>query len=148
MHCAAFAAVGALCHLVGSWSTSASPANSKSSYHSRSESWRHIYNSAWSIGLPLIGDGGVNDVRWGGLVFKVGVSVGVTPVAVNSHAYSRQAPKAAIAAFRTGTARISLLLKCQGGLQCNISIWRALPARGTISARSSRRANNAFASSP
>ena len=85
-------------------------------YESRPESPRHIYNFAWSIGLTLLKDGTVNDVRWGGPAFKAGVSTGATVVAVNGQAYSSETLKQAITAARTNTAPIKLLLKFQGNL--------------------------------
>jgi predicted metalloprotease with PDZ domain len=93
------------------------PSSYEKQYDSRPESSRHIFNFAWSIGLTLTRDGGINDVRWGGPAFKAGVSTGATVVAVNGRAYSAGALKEAIAAAKTGTAPIQLLLKYQGSLQ-------------------------------
>ncbi len=93
------------------------PSAYEKQYDSRPESPRHIYNFAWSIGLTLTKGGEINDVRWNGPAFKAGVSTGATVVAVNGQAYSSDVLKEAIAAAKTGTAPIQLLLKYQGNLR-------------------------------
>ncbi|GAP67527.1 glycyl aminopeptidase [Mizugakiibacter sediminis] len=84
-------------------------------YDSRSQSPRHLYNYAWSIGITLGKDGVINDVRWNGPAFKAGVSTGATLVAVNGQDYTDDVLKDAIAAAKGGSAPIRLLLKYQGG---------------------------------
>ncbi|MBE1162236.1 M61 family metallopeptidase [Dyella acidiphila] len=84
-------------------------------YNSRSESSRHMYNFAWSIGLTMGEHGQINDVRWNGPAFKAGVSTGATIVAVNGQDYSSDVLKSALTAAKHGSAPIQLLLKYQGG---------------------------------
>ncbi|MGH8145901.1 MAG: M61 family metallopeptidase [Rhodanobacteraceae bacterium] len=83
-------------------------------YEAEHESPRHIYNFAYSIGLTLTKDGGINDVRWGGPAFKAGVGSGGTLVAVDGHDYSSGALKHAITAAKDGKQPIQLLIKYQG----------------------------------
>ncbi|HET6587147.1 MAG TPA: peptidase M61 [Oleiagrimonas sp.] len=90
------------------------PSKYEQQYMSRSESARHIFNFAWSIGLTMAKHGLINDVRWNGPAFKAGVSTGATLVAVNDKAYSKDVLKEAIAAAKKSKAPIRLTLKYQG----------------------------------
>ncbi|HEX5962045.1 MAG TPA: peptidase M61 [Rhodanobacteraceae bacterium] len=83
-------------------------------YEAQRESPRHLYNFAWSIGLTLTEDGGINDVRWDGPAFKAGIGSGGTVVAVDGHAYKPEVLKDAIAAAKDGKAPIELLIKYLG----------------------------------
>jgi predicted metalloprotease with PDZ domain len=83
-------------------------------YESRSESPRHMFNFAWSIGLTLTDDGSINDVRWGGPAFKAGVGSGGQVVAVNGKDYKASVLKAAITAAKDSKQPIELLIKYQG----------------------------------
>ena len=71
-------------------------------------------NFTWSIGLTMTDSGKVSDVRWDGPAFKAGVSTGVTVVAVNGTAYSKDALISAITAAKGSTTPIELTLKYQG----------------------------------
>ncbi|RAP56143.1 M61 family metallopeptidase [Oleiagrimonas sp. MCCC 1A03011] len=86
-------------------------------YDDSSQSARHLYNYAWSIGMTMNKDGTVNDVLWDGPAFKAGVSTGATLIAVNGHDYSDAALKDAIAAAKDATAPIRLTFKYQGGIR-------------------------------
>jgi predicted metalloprotease with PDZ domain len=86
-------------------------------YNDRSQSPRHLYNFAWSIGLSMGDKGVINDVRWDGPAFKAGVSTGATIVAVNGQDYSTDVLKSAITAAKGSAAPIQLLLKYQGGFR-------------------------------
>lgn len=55
----------------------------------------------YSIGLMLGKDGAVNDVRWDGPAFNAGVGTGMTVVAVNDQAYSKDVLSDAIKAAKT-----------------------------------------------
>ncbi len=65
----------------------------------------------YSLGLSLGKDGGVNDVRWDGPAFNAGVGSGMTVVAINDIAYSKEAMEDAIKAAKTDKAPIRLLVK-------------------------------------
>ncbi len=83
-------------------------------YESQPESPRHIFNFAYSIGLTLTKDGGINDVRWDGPAFKAGIGSGGTVTAVDGQAYSADVLKAAITAAKASSAPIELLVKYLG----------------------------------
>lgn len=83
-------------------------------YEAHDESPRHIYNFAWSIGLTLAKDGGINDVRWDGPAFKAGIGSGGTLVAVNGQEYKASVLKDAIAAAKDGKQPIELTIKYLG----------------------------------
>ncbi len=83
-------------------------------YEAEEESPRHIYNFAYSIGLTLTKDGGINDVRWDGPAFKAGIGSGGKLVAVNGKAYKASVLKDAITAAKDDKAPIQLLIKYLG----------------------------------
>lgn len=91
------------------------PSAYEKQYNARSESPRHLFNFAWSIGLTMTDKGQVNDVRWNGPAFKAGVSTGATLEAVNGQTYSADVLKDAITAAKGSKMPIQLLLKYQGG---------------------------------
>ncbi|HET7562344.1 MAG TPA: peptidase M61 [Rhodanobacteraceae bacterium] len=83
-------------------------------YEGSEQSPRHIYNFAYSIGLTLTKDGGINDVRWDGPAFKAGIGSGAQLVAVNGQAYKSEVLKDAITAAKNSKQPIELLIKDQG----------------------------------
>jgi predicted metalloprotease with PDZ domain len=89
------------------------PSEYEAQYDARPEPDRHMYNFAWSIGITLNKQAVLNDVRWNGPAFKAGVTTGATLVAVNGHAFNREVLKDAIAAAKSDTRPIELLLKYQ-----------------------------------
>jgi len=89
------------------------PSEYEAQYDARNEPDRHLYNFAWSIGITLNKQAVINDVRWNGPAFKAGISTGAVLVAVNGHAFSRVVLKDAIAAAKSDTKPIQLLLRYQ-----------------------------------
>ncbi len=76
------------------------------------EARRHFANLSYSIGLSVGKGGKIADVLWDGPAFKVGISPGMTLVAVNGHDYDSDKLKDAIsAAAKDKRKPITLLLK-------------------------------------
>jgi predicted metalloprotease with PDZ domain len=86
-------------------------------YDDSSQSRRHLYNFAWSIGITMNKDGTINDVLWNGPAFRAGVSTGATLMAVNGRDYSDAVLADAIAAAKDSKAPIRLTMKFQGGIR-------------------------------
>jgi len=81
-------------------------------------------NLAYSLGLRVIGDGGITQVYWGSPAFEAGLTKGMTLVAVNDRAHKAERLEAAIRANTKGEAPLRLLVK-DGELYRTVTIdWR------------------------
>lgn len=68
------------------------------------------FNASYSIGLSLRPDGTVVDSIWNGPAFRAGISPGMKLVGVNGRLYTPELLQDAIAAAKTGSAPIGLLV--------------------------------------
>lgn len=73
---------------------------------------RHGVDLTYSLGLTVNQTGGLVDVLWDGPAFKAGLAPGMALIAVNGHAYTEAALKAAVtAAAKDPHAPIDLLVR-------------------------------------
>ena len=76
------------------------------------EAARHGADLTYSLGLSVAPTGALVDVLWDGPAFKAGLAPGMSLVAVNGHAFSAEALRAAVtAAAQDPQATIALLVK-------------------------------------
>ncbi|MDE3032807.1 MAG: M61 family metallopeptidase, partial [Acidobacteriota bacterium] len=76
------------------------------------EAARHGVDLTYSLGLSVAPTGALVDVLWDGPAFKAGLAPGMSLVAVNGHAFSADALRAAVtAAAQDPRATIALLVK-------------------------------------
>jgi predicted metalloprotease with PDZ domain len=86
--------------------------NAPGEYFKAYETRLKVTHFAYSVGFTVGAGGVLSEVSWGGPAFKVGLTQGVTLVAVNSESYDADKLKDAIKeATKSGTGPIELLIK-------------------------------------
>lgn len=75
------------------------------------EDERHVTDLTYSLGFSIGKEGRLDNVTWGGLAFKKGLTNGATLVAVNGRSFKPELIKEAIKAAKTSKEPVELLIK-------------------------------------